>query len=49
MIQEDQKAMSNLPTEGFQRQFDPDSFNRPPFGDDEVGPVPPRGAKKYGK
>ena len=37
MIQEDRHAMDNLPTKGFQRQFDPGSFNRPPFGDDEIG------------
>jgi hypothetical protein len=37
MIQEDHRAMANLPTKGFQRQFNPGSFCRPPFGDDEVG------------
>jgi hypothetical protein len=46
MIQEDQQAMSNLPTKGFQRQFDPGSFMRPPFGDDEVMPSPVRRARK---
>jgi hypothetical protein len=46
MIQEDQQAMSNLPTKGFQRMFDPGSFDRPPFGDDEVGPSPRRTARK---
>jgi hypothetical protein len=46
MIQEDQQAMSNLPTHGFQRLFDPGSFMRPPFGDDEVMPSPRRKARK---
>ncbi len=37
MVQEDHKAMANLPTKGFQRQFDPQSFNRSPWLDDEIG------------
>lgn len=36
MIQEDHKAMANLPTQGFQRQFDPQSYNRSPWFSDEI-------------
>lgn len=37
MVREDHRAMANLPEKGFQRQFDPQSFNRSPWLDDEIG------------
>lgn len=37
MIQEDQHAMSNLPTEGFQRQFNPDRTRKADWSTDEIG------------
>jgi len=36
MINEDHTAMSNLPKQGFQRQFDTEKYVRSPWRDDEV-------------
>ena len=36
MVSEDHRAMSNLPMQGFQRQFDTQKFMRSPWRDDEV-------------
>lgn len=37
MIQEDHSAMSNLPKEGYQREFKSRNMNRSPWSDDEIG------------
>lgn len=37
MIQEDQKAMANLPKEGFQREFKSRNMCLSPWADDEIG------------
>lgn len=36
LVSEDHRAMSNLPTEGFQKQFDTQKFMRSPWRSDEV-------------
>ena len=36
MINEDHTAMSNLPKQGFQRQFDTEKYVRSPWRDDEI-------------
>lgn len=37
MVQEDQRAMANLPTQAIHREYNQNRFNFSPLRDDEVG------------